>query len=224
MDYSKRQADPRRHVVGLLLVILLHVFIVYLLMTKLAKKEIEVVRVPIETQIIEEVKMPPPAPAVAVPPPPRLEAPPPPFIPPPEIRVETPPVPPPAISAAPAPTPEPVPTAPVAPPAVEPAPAAPAPAPLTAPVTPPEPVNVRTVCTHMPPPEIPGVNISGTIRMTAKITISGGRVTAVEVSNIRGTTDRRAQKALAEAVKSAVRDYSCTGNAYAAQEFVFNIN
>jgi hypothetical protein len=76
----------------------------------------------------------------------------------------------------------------------------------------------------MPPPEIPGVNISGTIRMTAKITIASGRVTGVEVSNIRGTTDRRAQRALSHAVESAVREYACTGDAVAAQEFVFNIN
>ena len=220
MDYSKRQADPRRHLVGLTLVILLHVVIVHLLMTRLATKEIEVVRVPIETKIIEEVKAPPPAPQLVVPPPPRLEAPPPPFIPPPEIRIETPPPPQPTITAvAPTPPPEPVAIAPVAPvPAPEPAPV-PAPSPA-----PPEPINVRIVCARMPPPEIPGVNINGTIRMTAKITISGGRVTGVEVSNIRGTTDRRAQRALSHAVESAVREYTCSGDAVAAQEFVFNIN
>ena len=217
MDFSKRRADPRRHLVALTFVILFHIFIVYLLMTGLAKKVIEVVRAPIETKIIEEVKAPPPPPEVVIPPPPRLEAPPPPFIPPPEIRIETPPPPQPTITVAPTPPPEPVAIVPVAPPS----PPAPAPAPAPAAAAP---VNVRTVCTRMPTPEIPGVNVTGTISMTARMTIAGGRVTSVEVSQFRGTTDRRAQRALAHAVESAIREYSCTGDAIAVQEFVFNIN
>lgn len=218
MDFSKRRADPRRHLLGLAFVILLHALIVYMLVTGLAKKVIEVVRAPIETKVIEEVKKPPPPPEVLAPPPPRLEAPPPPFIPPPEIRIETPPPPEPAITAVtPTPPPAPVVIAPVAPPA-------PVPAPAPAPAPPAGPVNVRTVCTRMPTPEIPGVNVTGTISMTAKMNISGGRVTSVEVSQFRGTTDRRAQRALANAVEAAVRGYACTGDAVAVQEFVFNIN
>ena len=130
MNFSKRQADPRRHLVGITFVILFHAFIVYALVTGLATKVVEVVRAPIETKVIEEVKAPPPPPEIVVPPPPRLEAPPPPFIPPPEIQIATPPPPAPTITAVtPTPPPAPVAIAPVAPPVV--APPAP-PAPVTA--------------------------------------------------------------------------------------------
>ncbi|CAG1018906.1 hypothetical protein BURC_03736 [Burkholderiaceae bacterium] len=91
MDFSKRQADPRRHLVGITFVILFHAFIVYALVTGLATKVVEVVRAPIETKVIEEIKKPPPPPEVVVPPPPKMEAPPPPFIPPPEVQIQQPP-------------------------------------------------------------------------------------------------------------------------------------
>src|ERR1700740_1689966 len=90
MNFSKQQADPRRHVVGLSFVVLLHVLVVYALVTGLGKKVIDVVRAPIETKVIEEVKKPPPPPEIVVPPPPRLEAPPPPLIPPPEVQIQQP--------------------------------------------------------------------------------------------------------------------------------------
>ena len=213
MDFSKRQADPRRHLVGIAFVILFHAFVVYALVNGLAKKVVEVVRAPIETKVIEEIKKPPLPPEVMVPPPPRLEAPPPPYIPPPEVQIATPPPVQQTITAVtPTPPPAPVAIAPVAPPAVA-LPAATA-----------GPVNVRAVCSKMPIPELPGVNITGRVSMTAKMTISSGRVTSVEVSQIRGTTDRKAQRLLASAVESAVREYACTGDAVALQEFVFNIN
>jgi len=134
MNFSQRQADPRRHLVGITFVIAFHAFIVYALVTGLAKKVVEVVRAPIETKVIEEIKKPPPPPEVVVPPPPRLEAPPPPFIPPPEVQIQTPPPPQPTITAVtPTPPPAPVAIAPVAPPVVAPpAPPAPAPAVMSA--------------------------------------------------------------------------------------------
>src|SRR5450631_1204840 len=91
MNFSERQADPRRHLVGLTVVIVFHALIVYALVTGLAKKVVDVVRAPIETKVIEEIKKPPPPPEIVVPPPPKLEAPPPPFIPPPEIQIANPP-------------------------------------------------------------------------------------------------------------------------------------
>ena len=119
MDFSKRQADPRRHLVGITFVILFHAFIVYALVTGLAKKVVEVVRAPIETKVIEEIKKPPPPPEIVVPPPPRLEAPPPPFIPPPEVQIATPPPVQPTITAVPTPPPPaPVVIAPTPPPVV----------------------------------------------------------------------------------------------------------
>lgn len=132
MDFSKRQADPRRHLVGISFVILFHAFIVYALVTGLATKVVEVVRAPIETKVIEEIKKPPPPPEVVVPPPPRLEAPPPPFIPPPEVQIQQPPPQQPTITAVtPTPPPAPVAIAPVAPPVTAP-PAPPAPAVVSA--------------------------------------------------------------------------------------------
>jgi len=116
MNFSQQQADPRRHVIGLSFVVLLHVMVVYALVTGLAKKVVEVVRAPIETKVIEEIKKPPPPPELVVPPPPQLQAPPPPFIPPPEVQIQTPPPVQPTITAVtPTPPPAPVAIAPVAP-------------------------------------------------------------------------------------------------------------
>ena len=53
MNFSQRQADPRQHLVGITLVIAFHAFIVYALVTGLAKKVVDVVRAPIETKVIE---------------------------------------------------------------------------------------------------------------------------------------------------------------------------
>jgi periplasmic protein TonB len=132
MNFAQRQRDPRRHIIGFGAVIVFHVFVVYALVTGLAKKVVEVVRAPIETKVIEEVKKPPPPPEIVVPPPPRLEAPPPPFIPPPEVQIATPPPPQPTITAVtPTPPPAPVVIAPAPPPVVA-APAPPPAAPTTA--------------------------------------------------------------------------------------------
>ena len=132
MNFSKRQADPRRHLIGITFVIAFHVLIVYALLTGLAKKVVDVVRAPIETKVIEEVKQPPPLPEIVVPPPPKLEAPPPPFIPPPEVQIAVPPPLQPTITAVtPTPPPEPAAIAPAAPP-LTPTPAAPTAAPVSA--------------------------------------------------------------------------------------------
>ena len=146
MDFSKRQADPRRHLVGLSVVILFHVLVVYALVTGLAKKVVEVIRAPIETKVIEEVRKPPPPPEVVVPPPPKLEAPPPPYSPPPEVQIAAPPPPQPTITAV-TPTPPPAPVAIV--PAPPPAPIAAAPAPPpAAPPAPPATVTAGVACSN----------------------------------------------------------------------------
>jgi periplasmic protein TonB len=131
MDFSKKQADPRRHLTGIAFVIVFHVLLVYGLMSGLARKVVEVVRAPIETKVIEEIVKPPPPPEVVVPPPPKLEAPPPPFIPPPEVQIQTPPPPAPTITVQQTAPPPPTVMTPTPPPAAAPAPAAPA-APVSA--------------------------------------------------------------------------------------------
>ncbi len=123
MQFGQQQSDYRRRAVGFGAVLLFHALLVYALVTGLAKKVVDVVRAPIETKVIEEVKKPPPPPEVVVPPPPKLEAPPPPFIPPPEIQIATPPPAPTITATTPTPPPAPVTITPAPPPvAVAPAP------------------------------------------------------------------------------------------------------
>ena len=94
MDYAQQQRNPGKHLVGIVVVILLHIALVYALVSGLARKVVEVVKKPLETQVIEEIKPPPPPPPeVQLPPPPKFIAPPPPYIPPPEVQVNVPPPP-----------------------------------------------------------------------------------------------------------------------------------
>ena len=125
MDYAQRERNPAKHLPSITLVVLLHIVLGYALVSGLARKVVEVIKAPIETKIIEEIKKPPPD--IPPPPPPKMAAPPPPFIPPPEINIQPPPVtPPPTITTVtttpPPPGPPPViaPPAPPAPPAAGP--------------------------------------------------------------------------------------------------------
>ena len=129
MNFSKQQPDARQHAVGFSLVVVLHIAVVYALVTGLAQKVVEIVKAPIQTKVIEELKKPPPPPDTVVPPPPRLEAPPPPFIPPPEVQIQTPPPLQPAITATQTPPPANVAMTPMTPPT---APVEAAPAPVSA--------------------------------------------------------------------------------------------
>jgi periplasmic protein TonB len=90
MAQAQQKASSAR-LVGAGLVVLLHVAIIYALVTGLAHRVVDVVHAPIETKIIDEVReeRPPPPP-----PPPEFTPPPPAFVPPPEIHVEPPPPPP----------------------------------------------------------------------------------------------------------------------------------
>jgi protein TonB len=89
MPYAPPQASSSR-LIGIGLVVLLHVAIIYALVTGLAHRAIEVVHAPVETKIIDEVREQKPEPP---PPPPQLAPPPPAFVPPPEIHIEAPPPP-----------------------------------------------------------------------------------------------------------------------------------
>jgi protein TonB len=229
MDFSKRQVDPRRHLVGLTFVVLFHALIVYALVTGLAKKVVDVVRAPIETKVIEEVKKPPPPPEIVVPPPPKLEAPPPPFIPPPEVQIAVPPPPQPTITAVtPTPPPAPVVIAPAPPPPPAPAPVAVAspPPPVLAP---PKPVvrEVGAICTKTVKPELPGISESLVANITVSYTIQGGKITKMDVlkQSYVPNVDRRIKRALLAAIESAVAEYVCPGDfTDIPQEFSFKIN
>ena len=66
MDYAQQQRSWGKHAPGLTFVIVLHILLGWALVNGLARRVIDVVKAPIETKIIEEVKKPPPE----VPPPP----------------------------------------------------------------------------------------------------------------------------------------------------------
>lgn len=73
MDYAQQQRDPTRHVVGITFVVLVHVLVIWALLSGLGQKVVQVIKKPLTATIIEEIKLPPPPP----PPPPRkiIEAP-----------------------------------------------------------------------------------------------------------------------------------------------------
>ena len=86
MSYAV-QRDSSRRLAGLVVVVALHGALIYALVHGLARQIVEVIRQPLETKIIEEVKAPPPD-KPPPPPPPKLAMPPPPYIPPPEVTVQ----------------------------------------------------------------------------------------------------------------------------------------
>ena len=77
MDFAQQQRNPGKHVVGIGIVIAMHVLLAWALVTGLAQRMVEVIKAPIETKIIEEVKPPPPPPPENLPPPPKFAPPPP---------------------------------------------------------------------------------------------------------------------------------------------------
>jgi protein TonB len=88
VNYAERERNPARHLPSISIVIALHLLLGWALVNGLARRVVEVLKAPIETKIIEEIKKPPPD--TPPPPPPKLAAPPPPFIPPPEINIQMP--------------------------------------------------------------------------------------------------------------------------------------
>ncbi|MBK6863664.1 MAG: energy transducer TonB [Ideonella sp.] len=210
MDFSTRGPQPQKHALGIAIVIALHVIVVYALVTGLGKKIVDVIKQPIETKVIEEIKPPPPPPERLLPPPPKLEAPPPPFIPPPEVQIATPPPVQNVISSTTSTPPPQTDIRPMAPPVK--APPAPAPKPAV--------VSIKTICSQMVQPEMPRKAIrtgtGGTV--VARATIRGGKVVEVEIrsSSPRGLFD--------DAVKEAMMQYTCSGDHVADQEFVFKLD
>src|SRR5438309_1910898 len=220
MNYSQQQADPKRHLVGIGVVILFHVLVVYALVTGLARKVVDVVRAPIETKVIEEIKKPPPPPEVIVPPPPRLEAPPPPYIPPPEVQLATPPPPQPTITAT-TPTPPPAPMVIAPPPPILAPPAPPAP-PAPAPT-----VSVGVVC----PNAQKAAGDSGFPREATRQGLDKGDAVieftltpAGEIKNVK--TIRASNAIFARASIRIIGEYKCVGQAQdviVKQEFSYKI-
>jgi periplasmic protein TonB len=118
MNFAQER-NPARQMTGFGLVVLLHVALIYALVSGLANRAMEVLKGPLEAKMIEQVK--PPPPDVPPPPPPELAPPPQVFIPPPEVNIQTPPPPQQVIQAVSRVAPPPAEVRPVAPPAPPPA-------------------------------------------------------------------------------------------------------
>ena len=137
LDYAQRQRDPSKHLMGFGIVLALHLLLAWALAHGLGKRMVEVMRAPIVTKIIEELR-PPPEPEKPLPPPPKLAPPVPNLMPPPDVRLSPlpdplplPKPPPPAPPPPPPPTAQPMQAAPTITPESVPQPR-PRPAPVTA--------------------------------------------------------------------------------------------
>ena len=212
MNFAQEKQGASRFT-GFGIVVLIHVVAIYALASGLARDIVKKVTGPIDVKVIEEKVKPPPPPEKVVPPPPDMKAPPPPFVPPPEFQV-----------TAPTPPAPPMTTTQVPPPAVAEVRPAPPPAPAAPPAAKPTKVTAGMVCTKMGKPEVPSVNWSGEALFKAVATVKAGRVTAVEITSLRGGVDRKAQRAMTQAITQTLQDtYECPGDHTFEQEFQFKI-
>lgn len=203
MDYASQQRNPGKHLTGLTVVVVLHVLLGWAVLNGLARKVIDVIKAPIETKIIEDVKPPPPPPPENLPPPPKFVPPPPSFVPPPEVQIANPP---PATAAITTTTvaPPPAPPVRIAPPPAPPAPPAPPPPPAP-PIR--QPVPARIDVATCEKPEFPAAAIRAEATGTTKIRFvvdSEGRVSKADVESSAGASrehrllDRTAVDALSK--------------------------
>ncbi|MDE8346195.1 MAG: hypothetical protein POH28_08510 [Acidocella sp.] len=94
MDFGEDRRPSVNKMIGIGAVLLLHVFLIYALVSGLATSAVEMIKKPLEIKIIQAAAPPPPPPPkIVLPPPPALVTPPPPYIPPPLIQVQAPPQP-----------------------------------------------------------------------------------------------------------------------------------
>jgi protein TonB len=204
-----RPKDPSRRYKGIAVVVVLHLFIGWAIVSGTARNALVMLKKPLEAVVIQEVIIPPPPP-----PPPKeikppeamkVDAPPPPFVPPPDVAPQ-------ATSNAPSIT------SVATPP---PTPAVIAPPPVVAPPRPaPNRQDLRVACPTQVPPEMPRKAIQdgseGVVK--AQALVKNGAVQ--EVTILSGP------RVFHAAVKAAMMQYKCTADAtevVATQEFVFKI-
>lgn len=225
MDYAQQQRNPGKHLTGFTVVVVLHIILGYALMNGLARKIVEVVKGPIETKIIEEVKPPPPPPPENLPPPPKMAPPPPSFVPPPEVQIANPP-PAPAITV----TRE-------APPPAPPVAIAPPPSPVPAPPAPPvarQAVAARIDVSACEKPEYPAAATRAEATGTTKIRFTvdaSGKVSKSELEKSAGSSrehrllDRAAIEALSKCpFKPGMDELGKPVGAVAIVEYVWKLD
>ena len=193
MDYAQQQRSPGKHLTGITVVIILHVVLGYALINGLATTVMDVIKQPLETKIIEEVKKPPP-PDTPPPPPPKMVQVLPTFVPPPEVQIQA-PVTVPVISNVTA----------VAPPVYAP-PAPPAPTAVAAPtvgVACPNSQEIRKEIKY--PPQARKDGLQGEVLIEFTLTASG----EIKDIDIKSSTNR----AFNSASISATRQFKCNAQA-----------
>ena len=213
MNYRYQPKDPSRRVKGLVLVVALHAFLGYALVSGMARKGLNFIKKPLEAVVIQEVIIPPPPP----PPPPkkvetpkevvRTEAPPPPYVPPPDVATPT------VSSGISIASTTQVPTAPVA--------IAPPPPPAPVAKAAPNRNDIGVACPTQVPPEMPRKAIQdgteGVVK--AQIRIKGGVIQDVTIVS--------GPRVFHAAVKAAMMQYKCIsdagGEVVATQEFNFKL-
>jgi protein TonB len=185
LDYAQQQRNPGKHAIGIGIVLALHLVLGWALVNGLAQRLVEVIKSPLETKIIEEVKPPPPPPPENLPPPPKFAPPPPSFVPPPEVNVNPPPTPAPTITTTQV-APPPAPVTVVAAPAVIAAPAPPAPPRVAAR---PAIANVSACAPRNEDYPAAAVRAEATGTTRIRFTIgSDGRMTASEIAKSAGAS------------------------------------
>ena len=90
IDYASRQRTPRKLVIGLTAVVVLHGLLFWAINSGLARKFVKVIKGPVEAVLLEEAKPDIPPPPPPPPPPKNLPPPPPAYVPPAEIQVAAP--------------------------------------------------------------------------------------------------------------------------------------
>jgi len=90
VNFAESQRNPGKHPTGLIIVVIMHVLLAYALVSGLAKKVVDVVKV-VEAKAVDAPPPPPPPPPKDLPPPPKNLPPPPVYVPPPPVDVPPPP-------------------------------------------------------------------------------------------------------------------------------------
>ncbi len=211
MNYRYQPRDPSRRVKGLVIVITIHAFLGYAIVSGMARKGLNFIKKPLEAVVIQEVIIPPPPPP---PPPkkvetpkdlPKVDAPPPPYVPPPDVAPTT------SSGISIASTTH-VPTAPavIAPPP---------PAAVAKPAA--NRNDIGVACPTQVPPEMPRKaqqeGIEGVVK--AQIRIKGGVIQDVTIVS--------GPRVFHAAVRAAMMQYKCIsdagGEVVATQEFNFKL-